>query len=506
MQEYFRLIPMLGFLVGLVAGFVAAWFVLKNKFARKTEMYMLREENEKGVLRERLVAREKEVEEFENRLSQMRHELDQLRKMLGQETERRAAAEAQLQRMNRLEELLKDYEITISNLQVENSELKTRIAEERKRIREQLEMLDKARQNLSDTFKALSAEALKNNNQSFLTLAKSIFEKLLNEASHDLTQRQKSISQLVEPIKLSLEKVDEKIQQLEKARTEAYASLYEQLRNVGETQKQLYLETSNLVKALRMPAVRGRWGEIQLRRVVEIAGMVQYCDFIEQKSINRTESRLRPDMIINLPGERIVIVDAKAPLQAYLESLETDDEEMKLNKLKEHARQIRSHINMLSNKNYWRQIERTPEFTVLFLPGEAFFSAALEHDPGLIEYGADRNIIVATPTTLIALLRAVAYGWKQEQITANARLISQLGNSLYDRIRVMAGHFTELRKNLERSVMAYNKTVRTLETRVLVTARKFKELGSFSGGEIGGAEEIDKQPVDLKAPEFEKGE
>jgi len=502
MKEFPYLLPALFFWGGLAIGFGISWLLAGARYRRKLRMYRLEEESSKSLLSERLEARNNRIDELEAALREANGKVGELREMLRVESKGRSAAEAQLARLDETERLVKEQRELILQLQVENTELKTKIAEERKNIAKQMELLEKARQELSDTFRALSAEALKSNNQSFLTLARSIFENFLKEASQDLTERQKSIDRLVEPIKSSLERVDDRIKELEKARTEAYVSLLEQLKNVGETQKQLHLETANLVKALRMPAVRGRWGEIQLKRVVEIAGMVQYCDFVEQQSARVGDSRLRPDMIIQLPNNRVIIVDAKAPLQAYLESLETEDEQRKLEKLKEHAKQIRTHITMLSTKNYWQQFDRAPEFTVLFLPGEAFFSAALEHDPTLIEFGVDKNIVIATPTTLIALLRAVAYGWKQEQLASNARIISDLGKTLYERIRILAGHFSELRKNLERSVLAYNKTVRTLENRVLVTARKFKDLGSATGADIGVQEEIDELPRALKSPEL----
>jgi DNA recombination protein RmuC len=388
----------------------------------------------------------------------------------------------------------------LSNLNATMAGLKERLRAEEENARR----LADAEERFKQAFEAVSSKVLRTSSQSFLTLANEHLGKFQQGAQADLEKRQKAVDDLVKPIHEALKKVDTKIDQVEKTRTEAYGSLTQHLQSMSESQKMLRDETSNLVRALRRPTVRGQWGEIQLRRVVEMAGMVEYCDFVTQETLGSGEGRLRPDLIVRMPNEHSVVVDSKAPLEHYLNAIEAPDDEARERSMEAHAAGVRDHVKKLSAKSYWDQLESTPEFVVLFLPGENFFSAAVEHDPYLIEFAVDRRVLLATPTTLIALLRTVAYGWRQEQLAENAREISALGKDLFERLRTMAGHFTGLRKGLERAVSSYNKAVGSLESRVLPQARRFKDLGAGVGDDIQSLEALDSTPRHLTATEMER--
>ena len=348
-----------------------------------------------------------------------------------------------------------------------NLERERRIAAEARLAAEQ-----EAQSRVRDTFHSMASEALERSNNTFLTVAK----------------------QTLQPLRESLTAVDSKIHQLEAARTSAYSVLSEQVRD-------LHSETANLAKALRAPATRGRWGEIQLKRAVEMAGMVEYCDFCQQQTIDTGEGRLRPDLIVQMPNGRRVVVDAKVPLAAYLDGLESEDDSTRLAKMRAHAGQVRTHIIKLSAKTYWAQFDRAPEFVVAFLPGESIYSAALQYDPDLIQFGVDQRVLLATPMTLIALLKTVAHGWREDQIAQSAMEVSKLGKQLYERLASLTAHFCKVGEQLEKATKSYNDAVGTLEHRVLPAARRMREHGVSVADEIPAIDPVDLMPRQVSVGE-----
>ena len=490
------------FLAGIALGGLAAWLAARAALARTRQTMDAGAASTKAVLEERLQFAAHNEEAARRDLEQARTEARALSDSLRAESERRSSAEAKAARVEGLERHIEEAREENAVLAGRLSDLTARMEEERKAAQEKLALVDEARVQLSDAFKALSAEALKSNNEQFLELANTSLKRFQETARGDLEARQKAINEMVKPVGESLKGVDAKLQALEKERHAAYQGLVTQVKSLGESHNALRDETARLVTALRKPQVRGRWGEIQLRNVVEMAGMSRHCDFTEQTSVTTEDGRLRPDLVVSLPGGKTLVVDAKAPLDAYLDALEAQDETAREGHLHRHAVQIRRHMSQLGTKGYWSQFDSAPDFVVMFLPGETFFSAALEQSPGLIEEGVSQRVIIASPTTLIAMLKAVSYGWQQEKMAESAREVGALGKDLYERLSVLAAHFARVGKGLDSAVGHYNKAVSSLETRVLVTARKFKDLGVGSKKDIDDVPQVETMARELQAAEI----
>ena len=381
----------------------------------------------------------------------------------------------------------------LAQLSALNTQLEASLAAERAASTEKIAALTNAHERLVAEFKALSADALRSNNQSFLELARETFGKLHQQSSDELGKRQQAIDSLVKPLKESLEKVDAKIGEIEKVRATAYGQLSEQLKSLGTAQITLQAEAAKLAVALRSTTTAGTWGELQLRRVVELAGMSSYCDFAEQQ----TSSGLRADLVVRLPGGQQIVVDAKAPNDAYREAANAIDEVVRAAKLAEHAAKVRAHIDALGSKNYWEQFQPSPELVVLFLPGDQFLAGALQSDPSLIDRAIGKKVLLATPATLIALLKAAAYGWRQEDVSRNAQVIAELGRALYDRVAAFADNLDKVGRGLETASKAYNAAVGSFEGMLLPGARKLAELGARGAKELNTPSTVETAPRDV---------
>jgi DNA recombination protein RmuC len=416
---------------------------------------------------------------------------------------------AQSRRVAELRALLSQRESTFAKLQQdlmsarqECARLGAQLEAARADAAEKIALLQGAELRLREAFSALSSEALKQNNESFLQLARTSLSEFQRAATTDLEGRQKAIESIIQPLRESLTRVDTKLQEVERGRASTQAQLAEQIRSLTQAQQVLQTETSRLSRALRSPNVRGQWGELQLRRVLENAGLIEGSHYELKESIQTEEGRLTPDAVVKLPGGKNVVLDAKVPLTAYLEAAEADDDERRDARLRDHARQVKEHVTRLANKSYWAHFQPAPDIVVMFVPGESLLTSALQQDPGLLEFSMNRGVMLASPLTLIALLRAIAYGWQQETIARNAQEISDLGRQLYDRISKLAEHFETVGRSLAKSVQAYNSAVGTLESRVLVTARRLKDKGVTATEEFPEPETIDQTPRPLGAPEL----
>lgn len=461
-----ELLPALIALCAFVAGAAVTWLFLRGQMKSQLQ-------STQALHDQTLAAREQDLAELRQNLARTTVEANQLRLDLGQLQQAKAAADAR-------------------------AEAEARAAAEK------LALLEKAETNLKDAFKALSAETLKASQENFLGLAKEVFEKHQQGASADLSKRQEAIKGLVEPVQQKLTEFDQHVRGLEKTRADAYAGLLTQVKTLSETNQALRTETGNLVTALRSPQVRGRWGEMQLRRAVELAGMERHINFEEQTTIqNEAAQNLRPDMTVFLPNEHVIVVDSKVPLTGYDDALRATDSDAQQAALTRHAKLVRDHIKQLAAKAYFDAQPKSPDFVVLFIPGESFLSAALREDLTLLEFGFQNRVVLATPTTLVALLKGVGYAWSQVALTEQAAAIADLGKQLYERLATFSGHFDNLRKGLDRAVDSYNRAVGSLERSVLPSARRFPELGISSSKQLDNLEAVHESPRTANAPELD---
>lgn len=466
-------------IAGIVFGGIVGWLISANRTRARLDLTLQQSRDVASSARGEATALDARIKELrqasEERSKQAAADFKKLRDDLSAESEAKVKAE-------------------------------TEAAEMKKNVEEQRSLLSEAESKFKDTFKALAGDALTTTNQKFLELANATFEKVLIEAKGDIGKKQQAIDELVKPLTESLMQFDGHVRKVELLRESAYAGLIEQIKSLNLSQTELKRETGNLVSALSVPQVRGRWGEMTLRRVVELAGMSEHCDFSEQVSADTENGRQRPDMIVNLPSGRQIVIDAKVSLVAYHRAVSASTEEERKTAFGDHAKQTRIHMRSLGAKSYWQRFTKAPEFVVMFIAGESFFAAAAHHDHELIEDGMSSKVVLATPTTLIALLQAVAYGWKQEQLAESAQIICQVGTQLHDRMRVLVEHIGGIGKGLEKANTAYNDAVGSIERRVLPAARRIKELGAGSGDDIPQIETIESLPKRIGALELDQPE
>jgi DNA recombination protein RmuC len=421
-----------------------------------------------------------------------------------QAASQQGAAEELKKQFSGLQEQVRTLQIRLEEEQKLRAAADKEVESQRANIAEQRRVLEEAEKKLKEAFQSLASEALQASNRQFMDLARASFDSLQKEASGDLEQRKVAIGGMVEPLEKAVNDLRDEVNKIELARQDAYGSLRTELQQLTTTNKELRQETGSLVSSLRQPQIKGKWGELTLRRAVELAGMSPHCDFVEQQSVDVEDGRLRPDLIVHLPGDTQIVIDAKVPLHASFAAMSARSDVEYRAAMAQHASLVRDHINRLSAKEYWKQFEPTPEFVVLFVPGESFFSAALEQDRTLIEDAIDKRVVLASPTTLIALLRAIAYGWKQQLVAENAEKIKDLGKELYDRILKFAEHLSDVAKGLERANKAYNSAVSSFDSRLVPSARKFKEMG------VGTANVPDIDPIEttprptISAPETDE--
>ncbi len=463
-------------IIGLAIGGAAAWLVVSYRLRAEHTSEITRIQQENAFRLAEIEGRSKAAEAVVQELrSQVQQREEAAAKLLSDSS---AERQAKVEALTRLDAAQKGFD-------------------------EQKALLEAMKKEMTDTFNALSSAALKSSSEDFLRLASESLGRVVSDTKGKLGEHQVAMDGMIKPLADALKRYEEQIRIMEDGRHKAYGSLEEQLRALASTHENLQKETSNLVSALRRPEVRGRWGEMQLRRVAELAGMSEHCDFEEQVSVDTEKGRLRPDMTVKLPGERRIVVDSKVSLSAYLEAVAAGTDDERKARLLKHGQQVRTHMMKLSSKEYWNQFDQSPEFVILFIPGESFLGAALDSDPTLIEDGIEKRVIISTPTTFIALLRAIAYGWRQEQVTKNAQQIGVLGKELYERMSTLAKHFGELGTAIERSISSYNKIVGSMESRVLPSVRKFRELGVSGAEEVPVIQQIDQKPRNLSLLDFE---